>query len=274
MALSQPDFEYVRQVVRKRSAIVLESEKLYLAETRLQTLARKEGYPTVDALVAQMRREPQNQLQDKVVEAMTTNETSFFRDQTPFDVLREKILPELLQKRATERRLNIWCGAASSGQEPYTFCMMLRDHFPQLSSWELRFLASDLSLEVLAKAKAGRYSQLEINRGMPAKLLVKYFMRAGVDWQLKDEIRNMVEFRQINLIEPWPPIGVQDIVFLRNVLIYFDVDTKRAILANVRRVLKPDGFLFLGAAETTLNVDDHFERLEFDRSGCYRLKKR
>jgi chemotaxis protein methyltransferase CheR len=273
MALSQEDFDFVRGFVQKRSAIVLEKEKAYLAETRLALVARREGLASVDDLVAQLRLSAPNGLHQKVVEAMTINETSFFRDLKPFDALRQRVLPELLQRRAGDRRLSIWCAASSTGQEPYSLAMLVREHFPELSDWWLRILGTDLCSDALQRARRGRYTQMEVNRGLPVALLIKHFRKEGSEWQLKDEVRKMTDFRQLNLIDTWPPLPCMDIVFLRNVLIYFDVPTKKEILAKVRQVLRPDGYLFLGGAETTLNLDEAFERVDLERAGCYRLKK-
>jgi chemotaxis protein methyltransferase CheR len=208
-----------------------------------------------------------------VIEAMTTNETSFYRDLHPFDALRKTVLPDLFQRRAAERRLNIWCGACSTGQEPYTVALILREHFSAFAAWSIKIIATDLSTEVLARSRLGCYSQLEVNRGLPAPLLLKYFHRHGTEWQLKDEVRDLVEFRQLNLLEASLGLPSLDIVFLRNVLIYFDVPTKKSILQKVRQSLRSDGYFFMGGAETTLNLDDAFHRLAFDRSSCYRLLK-
>ncbi len=272
MALDPSDFDFVSNMVLKRSAIVLEPEKSYLVESRLLPLARREGMSTIAELVARIRSNPVNGLPDKVVEAMTTNETSFFRDINPFDALRKIVLPDILQRRATERRLQIWSGASSTGQEPYTIAIILREHFSNYSDWKLSIIATDLSTDVLEKARQARYSQLEVNRGLPAPILIKYFQRAGVEWQLKDDVRRLVEFRQLNLIDPAWGIASADIVFLRNVLIYFDVPTKKTILRRIRQVLRPDGYLFLGGAETTMNLDEAYERIPFERSGCYRTR--
>ena len=272
MTLNKVDFDFVRGLVHKRAAIVLEEEKDYLVESRLSSLARREGFASVADLLVQLRANRGQYLSQKVVQAMTTNETSFFRDLHPFEALRKQILPELIGRRSAMRRLHIWCGAASTGQEPYSIAMLLREYFAELSSWELRIIATDLSPDVLAQAQEGRYSQLEINRGLPASFLIKYFTRQGTQWRLKDEILRMVELRQLNLIESWPALPMMDLVLMRNVLIYFDLDTKKMILSRVRKLLQPDGYLFLGAAETTLNIDDHFERAELERSGCYRLR--
>lgn len=274
MSLNSVDFDYICKFIRARSAIVLEAGKEYLVESRLLPVARGEGCTSLQDLVVRLRTQPSNGLHQKVIEAMTTNETSFFRDLHPFEALRKLLVPELIAKREKERTLNLWCAASSSGQEPYTVAMLLREHFPSLTNWTVRFLATDLSMEMVERARTGRFSQLEVNRGVPAPLLVKYFQRLGVEWQVKDELRRMVEFRQLNLIDSWPSLPEFDIIFIRNVLIYFDVPTKKAILAKVRRVLRPDGYLFLGAAETTLNIDEGFERLQFEKAGCYRLRAR
>lgn len=273
MPLDSTDFEFVSNLVMRRSAIVLEPEKNYLVESRLLPLARREGLSSVAELVTRMRGSALNGLHQKVVEAMTTNETSFFRDVNPFEALRKVVLPDLYGRRASERRLQIWCGASSTGQEPYTLALILREHFASYSAWKTGIVATDLSTDVLARARQGRYSQLEVNRGLPAPLLIKYFQRQGTEWELKEEVRRLVEFRQLNLIDSAWGIGSVDIVFLRNVLIYFDVATKKSILQKIRQVLRPDGYLFLGGAETTMNLDDAFERITFERSGCYRLRK-
>ncbi len=272
--LSASDFDYVRALVQRRSAIVLESEKIYLAEARLVGLARREGFDSPTHLVSHLRSAPNAELHHRVVEAMTTNETSFFRDVQPFEALKKVVLPELIGRRAVERQLNVWCAACSTGQEPVTIALVLREHFPALLNWRVRILATDLSTVILERARRGRYSQMEVNRGMPAALLVKYFDKVGLDWQLKEPVRKLIEYGPLNLIEPWPHLPSLDVVFLRNVLIYFDVETKKRILEKVRRVLRADGALFLGGAETTFNLDDAFERIDFERGGAYRLRKR
>jgi chemotaxis protein methyltransferase CheR len=272
MPLSPGDFQYVSQLVRQRSAIVLEPEKSYLLEARLSPLARAEGHASLEAMIAQLRTQQNNGLHRKVVEAMTTNETSFYRDLHPFDALRTTVIPEVLKRRAGQRELTIWCAASSSGQEPYTIAMTLREHFPELASWTVRILGTDISSEMVRRSREGKYGQLEVNRGLPAPLLLKHFEKRGVEWQVKPELQRWCEFRELNLIEPWGPLPRMDIVFLRNVLIYFDVATKRSILDNVQKVLQPWGYLFLGGAETVINLGDGFERVPVERAGCYRLK--
>lgn len=268
------DFEFVRDLVRKRSAIVLENEKSYLVESRLMPLARKEGFTSISEVVAKLRQNGFTTLHSKVIEAMTTNETSFFRDVAPFEALRKVILPELTAKRLASRNLRIWCAASSTGQEPYSLAMLIREYLPQLTNWNIRILATDLSTQVLEKARTGCFNQIEVNRGLPASFVVKYFDRQGMNWQLKPLIRDMVEFKQLNLIETWPPLTDQDfdMVFIRNVLIYFDVQTKKDILGRIRRLLRPDGYLFLGGAETTFNLDDSYVRTEIEKASVYRLK--
>ncbi len=274
MPLTQTGFDYLRTLVQQRTAIVLDADKTYLAESRLLPLARRQGFGDVAGLVDHLRTRPVNGLHEQAVEAMTINETSFFRDHHPFEALRQVVLPELLRRRAAERCLNVWCGACSSGQEPYSVALLLREHFGFLagaSGWSVRLIATDVSGDMLERARQGRYTRMEVNRGLPARLLVRYFEQDGPDWRLREDVRRSVEFRRLNLAEPWPPLPTLDVVLLRNVLIYFDVPTKKAILGKVRRLLRPDGYLFLGGAETTLNLDDAFVRVPLDRAGCYRL---
>ena len=265
------DFEFVRDVVRRGSSIVLDPSKDYLVDARLSPLARKEGFDSVGALIARLRAETDGALRLKVIDAMTTNETLFFRDLTPFDALRQKLLPEILKKRSAKRELRIWSAACSSGQEPYTIAMLLRESFPQLAGWKVDILATDLSPTMIAKGRQGVYGRLEVNRGLPAALLAKYFKTVGLDFEIAPELRAMVTFRELNLATPWPALGTFDVIFLRNVLIYFDVPTKKSILSRARQLLPSDGYLFLGAAETTLNLEERFERMPLERSGCYRV---
>lgn len=266
------DYTFFRQLVREKAGIVLEERQNYLIEARLEPLARAEGFESLEKMRQHLIVSSMNGLHQKVVEAMTTNETYFFRDIIPFDVLKASILPQLIEKRAAVKELNIWTAACSTGQEPYSIAMILKDKFPLLESWKVRIDASDFSADVLKKAKEGSYTQLEVNRGLPAVMLVKYFEKWGIEWKLKDPVKNAVNFFEINLTGNWPPLPVYDIVFLRNVMIYFDVEMKKKILAGVKKHLKPDGYLFLGGAETTMNLDKDFDRCAYDRAGCYALK--
>ena len=263
-------FGYIRQLVLARSAIVLEAGKEYLVESRLGPLAKVHGFATLDDFADAMAVAAFGTMHRQTVEAMTTNETSFFRDIHPFDALKKTLIPEVLARKAASRQLNIWCAAASSGQEPYSVAMLLREHFPELASWKITFIATDLSNAVLAKARSGRYGQLEVNRGLPAPLMVKYFTKDGTEWVIRDDIRNMIDFRELNLIEKWPLMPVFDIVMIRNVLIYFDIATKKQILKNIRGVMSPNGILMLGGAETTMGLDDQFERVQVEKGVAYR----
>ena len=272
MALSSFDLDLIRKLVRERSGIVLGADKTYLIESRLQPVAKLNGLDSLEMLCLRLRGGNANVLQRQVIEAMTTNETLFFRDTHPFETLTKVVLPDLMARRQAQKRLVIWCAAASTGQEPYSVAMAIRDQLPSLLQWQLRIVATDIATDVLAKAKAGIYSQLEVSRGMPPAFQNRFLTKVGLEWQLKDEVRKMIEFRELNLLESYGVVGTADVVLMRNVLIYFDIETKRQILAKVRRTMAPDGFFFLGGAETTLNLDDSYERLPGDRGGCYRLR--
>jgi chemotaxis protein methyltransferase CheR len=260
---------YLRDLVHRKSAIVVEADKDYLLESRLGPLAKQNALASIDELVRQVRLDERSPLTHAVIEAMTTNETSFFRDIHPFEALKTKLLPDLIAARAQQRALRIWCAAASTGQEPYSIAIAMREAFPELASWNVEILATDLNATVLARARSGLYKQLEVNRGLPAMLLVKYFDRVGMDWQIKPEIRSMVTFRELNLLDRWPLFAAQDMVFIRNVLIYFDLPTKRQLLGRVRDALRPDGYLVLGGAETTLNLHDGYNPVRIGPSIYY-----
>jgi chemotaxis protein methyltransferase CheR len=270
--MTAQDFEFVCRLVRDRSAIVLESGKEYLVEGRLTPLVRQFDLGSISELVHRLRTGPDNGLTTRVVEAMVTTETSFFRDLLPFETLRTTVLPELIRRRKDEKRLDVWCAACSTGQEPYSLALLLRERFPELAGWRVGILATDLSSDVLARAKEGRFSQLEVNRGLPAGLLVKYFRQQVSTWELCEEVRRAVEFRPLNLVRLWPPLPRMDLVFLRNVLIYFDVETKKAVLDRVSSLLRPDGYLLLGGAETTLNLSDTLRRVEDLKGGFYQIR--
>jgi len=267
MTVSAGTFAFVADLVRRRSAIVLEPGKEYLVESRLLPLARDAGHADVDAYVSRVRRAPDEAVHDAVVEALTTNETSWFRDVGPFDALRDHIVPAW-RDAGRGTRLRVWSAACSTGQEPYSIAMALADHVPAPG---LDVLATDLSEQVLERARRGLYSQLEVNRGMPAPLLVRHLTRVGSGWQVADDVRRAVTFRRHNLLDAPPVGGPFDIVFLRNVLIYFDPVAKRAVLERVRGALRPGGWLVLGAAETTVGVHDGFERVVLGRTAVYRV---
>lgn len=271
MSIQAAEYDYLRSFMRERSAIVLDHGKEYLVESRLTPLAYNEGLQSAGELLIHLRRNPSESLHRKVLDAMTNNETWFFRDFFPFEALRHQVVPALLKSRAQSRTVRVWSAAASCGQEPYSIAMLLKQNFA-LSNWTFRILATDICSRVLLRAAEGKYSQMEVNRGLPATLLTKYFVRCGLDWQLAPSIRECVEFRAINLAEPWPDIPKMDVVFLRNVMIYFDLEIRKLILSRIRSVLQPDGVLFLGSAETTLNIDAGFERVPYEKSAYYRLR--
>lgn len=263
-------FNYIRTLVADLSAITLNDEKRYLVEARLLPVARRAGLTSIDELVTQLRS-PNHSLRQQVVDAMTTNETSFFRDQVPFEILRTIIIPDLLARRASSNELNIWSAACASGQEPYSIAMLLAEHFSHLQDWRIRVLGTDLSDEVLQRAREGRFSPLEIERGLSGPLLKKYFRRVGTDWQLNETICRMVEIRQLNLSDDWPAAKM-DVILLRNVLVYFDASTCENILRKVRQILRPDGYLLLGGAETALHIDSAFKVTRQDGFSYYQLR--
>ncbi len=272
MSLAPVGFQYLRDLVKTHCAIVIDPGKEYLAETRLATLVSEQGCSSLDEFLTVLRRQAFSPLHRRVLDAMTNNETWFFRDATPFTALTGLVIPDLLKRRETERKLSIWSAACSSGQEPYSIAMLIRENF-NLPGWTFSILGTDFCSTILQRALFGKYRQMEVNRGLPVKLLAKYFVQQGLHWQLKPEILSAVTLRPLNLAEPWPStIGPADVIFLRNVMIYFDVETRKQILARVRRVLRPDGYLFLGSAETTLNLDDSFQRVQAEKFVCYQLK--
>jgi chemotaxis protein methyltransferase CheR len=272
MTLTAPTFDWVRQLVHKESAIVLAPGKEYLVEARLLPIARQMGLDDVGSLVDSVRTRPSPDHTRRIVEALTTNETSWFRDGDPFTALASTVLPALVAARGPNERLQIWSAACSSGQEPYTIAMLLEDALPNAAA-RVSITATDLSREMVERTRAGRFSQLEVNRGLPAALLVRHFSRAGTEWEVSPALRRMVTVSECNLAGQLPRMGPFDVVYLRNVLIYFDLPTKQAILRRVRAVMRPDGWLFLGAAETTLGVDDSWERVVLGRSSAYRPLK-
>lgn len=273
MAIAPSDFAFVSELIRRKSGIVLETGKEYLVEARLGGLIRQEKIESIAVLVNRLRANSLDPIHRRVVEVMTTNETSFFRDIHPFAALKQVVIPAVMAARAATKTISIWCGASSTGQEPYTIAMTLMEAIPKIADWKVTFIATDLSSEMVAKSRAGKYNQIEINRGLPAPLMVKYFQKNGLEWQISEKLRSMVEFREMNLTEAWPNMPPMDIVFMRNVLIYFDTATKKQILDKTRRLLRPDGYLFLGSAETTMGLDDSYERAQIDKSGCYRPRQ-
>jgi chemotaxis protein methyltransferase CheR len=262
------DYEYLRKLLKDHSGLDLSADKQYLIESRLLPLSRKCGVPGISELVQTMKG-GSSSIVAQVVEAMTTNETFFFRDKVPFDHFRDSIVPELLKARAARKTIRIWCAAGSTGQEPYSLAMCLKEMSAQLAGWRVEIVATDLSREVLEKSKSGIYSQFEVQRGLPIQLLVKYFKQNGELWQISPDIRAMIQHRQLNLLHDFSQLGVFDIIYCRNVLIYFDQDTKINIFGRLAKTMEPDGFLVLGAAETVVGLTDVFKPFP-DKRGLYR----
>nr|WP_249798350.1 protein-glutamate O-methyltransferase CheR [Bradyrhizobium zhengyangense] len=258
----------MRKLLKERSGLDLSADKQYLIESRLLPLARKAGLPGIPELVQKLQG-GSSVLITSVVEAMTTNETFFFRDKVPFDHFRDTIMPEVLKARAGRRSVRIWCAAGSTGQEPYSLAMTLKEMGAALTGWRVEIIATDLSQEVLEKAKAGVYSQFEVQRGLPIQMLMKHFKQTGETWQINPELRAMIQHRQLNLLQDFSHLGTFDVIFCRNVLIYFDQETKINIFNRLARQIEPDGFLVLGAAETVVGLTDTFRPLA-DRRGLYR----
>ena len=262
------DFEFICQILRERSGLVLTNDKAYLLESRLLPVARKWKLATFDDLVRVIRTKMDEAVVRDVVEAMTTNESFFFRDTKPFDQFKALVLPALLKSRAASRTIRIWSAACSSGQEPYSLAMILSESAAQLNGWKIEIVGTDLSTEILNRAKEGMYSQFEVQRGLPITMLVKYFAQIGDRWQINAKIRGMVQYKEFNLLQDPMPLGRFDVVFCRNVLIYFDQPTKTRVLNSVSKLMPEDGFLFLGGAETVLGITDKFQMVPGQR-GVY-----
>lgn len=268
--MTPQEFDWLRAFLKQQSGLVLTAEKQYLVESRLLPVARKAGLTSLSALIGKMKEPGQASLAASVVEAMTTNESFFFRDKTPFEHFTQAMLPKMLEARARERRLRIWCAAASTGQEPYSLAMCLKEAEAKLAGWRVEIVGTDLSSDVLEKAKAGVYTQFEVQRGLPINQLLKYFTQTGDTWQISSSLRSMVQYRKLNLLENFSSLGQFDIIFCRNVLIYFDNVTKVDILERMAKMMPQDGFLVLGAAETVVGLTDVFRPMT-DRRGLYQV---
>jgi chemotaxis protein methyltransferase CheR len=266
--VTPPDYEYLRKVLKDHSGLDLSTDKQYLIESRLLPLSRKCGMSGIDELVQKMKGGSASHIA-QVVEAMTTNETFFFRDKVPFEHFRDTIMPEILKARASRKAIRIWCAAGSTGQEPYSLAMCLKEMSAATSGCRIEIVATDLSQDVLQKSRSGIYSQFEVQRGLPIQMLVKYFKQSGEFWQINPELRAMVQHRQLNLLHDFSSLGMFDVIFCRNVLIYFDQDTKINIFNRLAKSMEADGFLVLGAAETVVGLTDVF-RACADRRGLYR----
>lgn len=270
--IPRAEFEAVRDLLLRTCSFVLEPGKAYLLETRLAELAARRGFPTVVALLTQLRIAPTPDLERDVVEALLNGETLFFRDIHCFDALRKVVIPRLLELRAATKRLDIWCGACSTGQEAWSLAMMLDQLAAPLSGWTVRLLATDVSRRSVERARGGRYAQAEINRGLPAPMLIRHFQQDGVEWVVQDRLRSFVEFQEFNLKSAWLPLGGADIVLLRNVMIYWSESDACDLLRRVRQVLRPDGCLVLGGAETTMFLDRNFERWSDAAPCCFKVR--
>ncbi|NQW01393.1 MAG: protein-glutamate O-methyltransferase [Rhodospirillales bacterium] len=264
------DFDLIRKILRERSGLVLGEEKAYLLESRLVPVARKHGLAGLDEIVQKVRTAPAENLLVDITEAMTTNESFFFRDVKPFDLFRDNILKDLIESRAAKKSFRIWCAAASSGQESYSLAILLKEAAAKLAGWRTEIVGTDISKEILARATEGKYSQFEVQRGLAIQLLVKYFTKEGEQWRISQDLRDMVSFREFNLLNDFTPLGKFDVVFCRNVLIYFDQETKKKVLERIALMLPPDGVVFLGGAETVLGITDKFEPVPGQR-GIYKL---
>lgn len=267
--MNSQDLSFLRQLVKERSGIILTDDKAYLFENRLNPLAFRRGLDGIPALVNKLRRDSRDPLGDEIVEAMTTNESLFFRDTRPFEMLRTHVLPDLMERNKSRKIIRIWNAACSSGQEPYSVAITLHEMGIDISAWRIDIVATDLSSDMIKKAKNGIYSQFEVQRGLPIKILLKYFTKIGSDWQIKPELRKMVQFRRHNLFDDYRPLGCFDIIFCRNVLIYFDSQARGQILDRMAAVLAPDGVLFLGGTETVIGITDRFQPVAGLR-GIYR----
>lgn len=254
------DFDLFSTIVKQRSGLVLTREKAYLLESRLLPVARKYNLKSLEDMAQQIRAKREEQMLHDVTEAMTTNETFFFRDTKPFAVFEKTLLPQFLQSRSAKKQLRVWSAASSSGQEAYSLAMICLEQAAKLQGWKIDFVGTDLSREMVERAKAGMYSQFEVQRGLPVTMLVKYFQQlTGDKWQIRDNVRQMVQFREANLLQDFGPIGIFDIVYCRNVLIYFDPPTKARVLEAISNIMAPDGVLLLGGAETVLGITERFK---------------
>lgn len=270
--LDPRDFQFIADLLRERAGHQLDAGKEYLVRSRLGPVAERRGFAGLGRLIERLRAGDDPTLAAEAVEAMAITETSFFRDVHPFEILAATVLPRLIEARRARRTLDIWCAACSSGQEPYSIAMLIHEQFPELLGWRVNLLATDLCEQMLRRCRTGRYSQLEIQRGLSPERQARWFRPVGAEWEIDARLRGAVEFRQFNLAHPWPGFGPWDLILLRNVMIYFDAGLKKQVLGRAAAVLRPDGRLLLGGAETTYQLHDGFQREEHGKSGCYRLK--
>jgi len=257
--MNDSELDFMAALLKQHSGLIVSKDKIYLLENRLAPIARLHGFSGLSTLIEALRAKPTAALTEDVVEAMTTNESFFFRDGKPFDTFRDKVLPDLITKRTRNKTLRIWCAAASTGQEPYSLAMILKEKAAAMAGWKIQIVGTDISRKALDRARAGIYSQFEVQRGLPVQMLVKYFEKQGDVWQVKPDIRSMVDYRSFNLLHDLRSLGQFDVVFCRNVLIYFDLPTKERVLEGISKVMTTDGSLFLGGAETVFGVSNLFK---------------
>jgi chemotaxis protein methyltransferase CheR len=262
------DFGYLRSIVMNHSGNLIDASRNYLFESRLQNVLRSKGWQSLDQLISALRADS-GDLQRTVAEAMTINETSFFRDTPTFDLLREDLIPALIQKRDKVQTLRFWSAASSSGQEAYSIAMLVREHFPQVSSWKIEIFGTDFSGEMIEQAKSGRYQRIEVNRGLPARFLIKYLSRVDDEWEIKTEVKSMCHFQQMNLCQAAVSYRSFDFVFLRNIMFYFPQEQRQQLLLKMHRSLAPDGALILGPSEQP-RMDSHWQTMLTPRTVWYR----
>lgn len=266
------DFDIYSSLLKEKSGLVLTEDKVYLIESRLNPIAKKWGYNSLESMTIALQGVPDKNLITDIVEAMTTNETSFFRDTRPFDMFKDHLLTYMKEARSTRRRVRIWCAAASSGQEPYTLAMLIKEAAAEYPGWTFEIIATDISNDILDQAREGLYTQFEVQRGLPIQLLMKYFTQTDDQkWQINDDVKSMVKYEYLNLLEPMTRLGTFDIIFCRNVLIYFDEETKGEVLGRMSKQLENDGFLMLGGAETVIRITEEFVSIR-DKRGVYATK--
>jgi chemotaxis protein methyltransferase CheR len=271
MPIKPETFQFFKEWAKKRSGILLDGKEI-MVESRLLAIADQSRLSGLDGLAAALKAAPDSSLAVKTLEALTTNETFWFRDYHPFEILRTKIIPEILEVRKTAKCFRLWSAASSSGQEPYTIAMILKQYFPIMDSWQIKILATDLSAAMVEKTASGRYDHHEINRGLPAQFLVNFFEEDGVQWRVKEEIRKRLECRTLNLTHDFTLPSDLDVIFIRNVLIYFDAPTKRSILLRALQSLRVGGYLFLGAPESLLGLDLPLESVMAEKTMYYRKR--
>lgn len=268
--MTPTDYEFLSGFLLQSSGLALGAGKEYLLEARLTPLAQSWGLSNYEELIGELRKGQDLRLSTAVTETMTTNETSFFRDKTPFEDLKNIILPALIESRKQQRSLRIWSAAASTGQELYSFLMMLRESFPELKTWNVEIIGTDIAVSMLDRCEGGVYSQFEVQRGLPTPLLIKYFKQDSNGWKISDDLRKQVSWRQQNLLESFSHLGQFDLIMCRNVLIYFEVDVKKQVIDRMSAMMRPDGYYMLGAAESVVGVTDTFNRFRDCRSAVYK----